>query len=364
MRFQLGDTICADGELYQVVGRITYKNVNDGCCWDEYRLFAEKDGSEHWLSVDDVYKEYSIWEMVRVPDRSGYHWSDHGTEVVVSCEGNVDVERGDRAEFTEYEDATEEKIISTEIWSDGTEHSSGYYLDPHEFWHVRSNPQSRTTISRNSNTKKSGGGCIVTLVIMFFILPNIVDLLGGINITSTISKYLKKNDSYTYVTSITGNEKQSADVYRAPSGYSIDTTAKDIINAIEGYTEYVQQDDDTEAEGAIAILTEKEYCLIYKSIDDTVLVHVSNRKYAYTTDDDLYQGTSRARRYYRSFYYTKGYFADDSDYNGKYTSPYSTYDGDTIDYSSTNTYNSYSDSIRQSSISSRSSSGGGLSGGK
>ena len=108
MRFQLGDTICADGELYQVIGRITYKNADDGCKWDEYRLIAEKDGSEHWLSVDDVYKEYSIWQMLRVPDRSGYHWSDHGTEVVVFCDGDVDVERGDRAEFTEYEDATEE----------------------------------------------------------------------------------------------------------------------------------------------------------------------------------------------------------------------------------------------------------------
>lgn len=359
LRFQLGDTICADGELYQVIGRITYKNADDGCKWDEYRLIAEKDGSEHWLSVDDVYKEYSIWQMLRVPDRSGYHWSDHGTEVVVFCDGDVDVERGDRAEFTEYEDATEELIISDETWSDGTEHSKGYYLDEHEFWHVRSNPIARTA----GNTKKAGSALVLVIFGLVFSMPILTTILSSFHFTTTISKYLKKSNSYTYETSITGNEKQTADVYRAPVGYTIEITARDIINAIEGDTQYVQK-DDTETEGALAILTDKEYCLIYMSLEDTVLVQVSDREYAYTTDDDLYHGTSHARRYYRGFYYTNGYYSDSMDYGNKYTSPYSSYDGEGITYSSSNLYNSYSNSIRQSSIAARSSSGGGLSGGK
>ncbi len=370
MIFQLGDTICADGELYQVVGRITYKNVSDGCKWDEYRLIAEKDRSERWLSVDDVYKEYSIWEVCRKNDFTGYHWSDHGTEVVVFCDGDVDVERGDRAEFTEYEDDTEELIISTEIWSDGTEYSKGYYLDDFEFWHVRSNPTARFSsvnsgYSGNGNysTKKSNNLWVLIIPILFFALPLLSTLLECVDFTTTISKYLKKNDSYTYVTSITGNEKQKADVYEAPAGYSIGTTARDIIDAIEGDTQYVQQ-DDAETEGSIAILTDKEYCLIYNSVDEKVLVHVSDREYAYTTDDDLYNGTSRSRSYYRGFYYSRGYYADTVDYGGKYSSPYSSYDGDTVEYSSNDTYNTYSNSVRQSSISSRSSSGGGLSGGK
>ena len=198
---------------------------------------------------------------------------------------------------------------------------------------------------------------------LVFAMPILTTILSSFHFTTTISKYLKKNSSYTYETSITGNEKQSADVYRAPAGYTIETTARDIINAIEGDTEYVQQ-DDAETEGALAILTDKEYCVIYMSLEDTVLVQVSDREYAYTTDDDLYHGTSHARRYYRGFYYSNGYYTDDMNYGSKYTSPYSSYDGDIIEYSSSNVYNSYSNSIRQSSIAARSSSGGGLSGGK
>lgn len=359
MRFQLGDTISADGELYQVVGRITYKNINDGCQWDEYRLFAEKDRSERWLSVDDVYKEYSIWEMTRVFDHNGYHWSDHGTQIVMSCEGNVDVERGDRAEFTEYEDETEELIIASEIWSDGVEHSKGYYLDDFEIWHVRSNPTARAAV----NTKKSGSVLTIVIIAMLFIAPMISTIIGSIEFTPSIAKYLKKSDNYTYVTSITGNEKQSADVYRAGAGYTIDLTTRDIIDAIDGKTEYVQQ-DDSEEDGSVAILTSKEYCLIYKSTEDEVLVQVSSRKYAYTTDDDPYHSTTHSRRYYRGFYHSRGYYNDTVDYGGKYSSPYSTYDGDTIEYSYDDVYNNYSNSIRQASIDSRSSSGGGLSGGK
>lgn len=362
LKFQLGDTICADGELYQVIGRITYKNSDDSCKWDEYRLRAEKDGSEHWLSVDDVYKEYSIWQMIRVPDRSGYHWSDHGTEIVVSCDGDVDVERGDRAEFTEYEDETEEFIISDETWDDGTEHSKGYYLDEHEFWHVRSNPTYRA-----SNSKSSGNAVMAVIVCLFFAIP-VLGALSGILLdiwftNSSISKYLKKSSDYTYVTSITGNEKNSADVYKAPASYTVASTAKDIINAIDGKTQYVQQ-DDSETEGAVAILTEKEYCVIYLSLEEEVLVQISDRAYAYTTDDDLYHSRPHSRRYYRDFYYSTGYSSDSSTYSGKYTSPYSSYDGDYVEYSSSNTYNTYSQSVRQASVASRQSSGGGLSGGK
>jgi hypothetical protein len=360
LKFQLGDTICADGELYQVVGRITYKNTDDNCQWDEYRLISDKDGTEHWLSVDDVYKEYSIWQMIRVPDRSGYHWSDHGTEVVVSCAGDVDVERGDRAEFTEYEDETEEKIISDETWDDGTEHSMGYYLDEHEFWHVRSNPTYRS--SSRSGSKLAGSVIAVTVFMLIAVFAFFTVAFSALSGTS-IAKYLKKNDNYTYVTSITGNEKNSADVYKAPTGYTIASTATDIINAIDGNTQYVQQ-DDAETEGAIAILTQKEYCLIYLSLEDEVLVQISDRAYAYTSDDDPYHSRRLSRRYYRSFYYSTGYGSDSSTYSGKYTSPYSSYDGDYIEYSSSNTYHTYSNSVRQASIASRQSSGGGLSGGK
>ena len=366
MKFQIGDIICADGDMYRVTGRITYRNTSDGCIWDEYRLCAEADGSERWLSVDDAYKEYSISQIAHNPDRTGYHQVDQGQQVVVSCAGDVDVETGDRAYFVEYEDSTEEQIISDELWDDGKEVSTGYYLDENEFWLVRSNP-SGTPLTSSSGVKskggsKSGGIVLVVFLVLFFMQPMLSIVLSLIHSGTSISKYLDKNESYTHLTSITGNEKQKAKVYQAAPTATIDSVTRNIIDAIEGDTQYVQQ-DDAETEGAVAILTDKEYCLIYESLQEHVLVQVSSRKYAYTTDDDPYESSDRVRRYYRSFYYSRGYSDDSSGYRSLAT-PYSSYDGDTISYSYDNSYSAYSNSVRQSSINARQSSGGGLSSGK
>lgn len=361
MKFQINDVLCVDGGMYRVAGRITYRNTADGCTWDEYRLFAETGGSEHWLSVDDTYKEYSIWQMARNPDRTGYHQVDQGTEVVIACAGSVDVESGDRAFFVEYEDETEEKIISDEIWDDGKETSVGYYLDENEFWLANSPGGGSGARVVRAVSPKKGTTLLSAVVVLIFLIPVLGSLLGNLHFTTTIAKYLDKSDRYTYVTSVTGNEKQNAKVYKADN-MTIDAAAKDIILAIEGDTEYVRQ-DDAETEGTIAILTSKEYCLIYMSLEEEVLIQISSRKYAYTTDDDPYHSTTRTRRYYRSFYYSSGYSSDSTSYSG-YVSPYSSYDGDSVSFSGTDTYSSYSNSIRQSSIASRQSSSGGLSSGK
>lgn len=357
MKFQLGDIICADGEQYRVAGRITYQNMTDHCDWDEYRLLNTDTGEERWLSIDDTYQEYSIWKMERFcPDLSGYHQSDQGMEVVVSYEGGgLDVDRGERANFVEYEDPTEELLISQEQWSDGMEYASGCYLDEDEIWLVRSDPGFKA----KQNAK---GYLAIVIMILAFLIPSLGGLLEGVDfhITPTVQKYVGKTNHYTYVTSITGNEKQKAKVYS--SDLTLDMTAKDIIAGIEGNTEYVQKDDE-ETEGAIAILTPKEYCLIYQSLEGQVLVQISSRKYAYTTDDDPYHSTQLTRRYYRRFYRSTGYSGDSASYHN-YSSPYSSYDGESFSYSSGNSYESYSSSIRQSSIEARQSSGGGLSSGK
>ena len=353
MKFGLGDILHVDGGEYQVVGGITYTNVKDNCSWDEYRLLDTSTKAERWLSVDDIYKEYSIWEMTRFPDKNGYHEVDRGVEVVTSHFGSVDVDNGERANFAEFEDETEELIISEEYWSDGVEYSKGYYLDEDEFWLIRKDPG----YVRKQNAP------VILIVVIFVLVPLLScfsSLLGNIHFTSTIGKYVDKNSAYTYVTSVTGNEKQKAKVYSTEM--TLDATAKDIIAAIEGDTQYVQKDDE-ENDGAIAILTKKEYCLIYNSIDGGVLVQVSNRKFAYSTDDEPYHASRMTHRYYRRFYYTNGYANDSSSYRN-YTSPYSSFDDSSVSYSSDNSYNSYSGSIRQSSIEARQSSGGGLSSGK
>ena len=361
MNFSVGDILSIDSEGYRVIGKIHYDDLYNNSSWDEYRVIRLEDNSEAWLSVDDTYREYSISRMVRTVNKNGYHEVDRGRQCVGYATGSVDVERGDTASFVEYEDPTEEKIISEEIWEDGTEYSEGYYLDEDEISFIRHDDQYRAPVSRPT----VGGSKAVLLTVLalaIMVVPMLGAVLENIHFTSSISRYLKKDASYTYVTSITGRDKQKADVYKAPSGFTIDQTTKDIIRAIEGNTEYVQQDTEDE-DGSVGILTQNEYALVYTSEDGDVLVQVSNRKYAYTSDNDLYRGTHRSRRYYRRFYYSTGYSYDSNTYSSS-SSPYSSFDDSGIGYSSDNSYNSYSGSVRQESVNSRRSSGGGLSSGK
>ena len=114
-----------------VVGYIQYANTKDrGLRWTEYRLKTAY--GERWLSVDEHYNEYSISQPEnKVGGNIGPEWKkvDEGHQVVVSYGGDVDVDMGEKADFIEFEDETEEKILSVEIWSDGTEYSTGYYVD-------------------------------------------------------------------------------------------------------------------------------------------------------------------------------------------------------------------------------------------
>ena len=135
--------------------------------------------------------------------------------------------------------------------------------------------------------------------------------------------------------------------------------AKDIINGIEGQTQSVTQEDDM-ADATIAIVTDKEYCLIYHPEDDASLVYVqiSNRKYNYASDNSPYKSSSSTTRWYRSHYYSSSYSSDSSTYKST-PSAYSSYGGDTIHDIGNGYYDSYSSSVRQSSINSRKSSSGG-----
>ena len=60
LRFNIGDILNVDGEEYHVIGRITYKNTEDGMHWDEYRLRPLEGSIESWLSVDETFDEYSV----------------------------------------------------------------------------------------------------------------------------------------------------------------------------------------------------------------------------------------------------------------------------------------------------------------
>ncbi len=372
MEFSVGTVLRVDGEVYNVVGKIRYRNQVDNCLWDEYRLFSQATNREKWLSIDTTYNEYSISEASWNASTGGYHEVDRGVEVVVGAWGNVDVEPGDRANFTEYEDSTEEKIVSYEVWDDGTETSTGYYLDANEIQvvsHAASNGMGGQAGFQAGAPQGNAAGkaltkvvtaCVI-LIMMFSIGGPLLAVFGSLG--SSIAKHLEKTTStYTYTTSVTGKDGEKADVYK--SNLTMDATAKDIISAVNGNTTDVQQNTE-DGDESIAIMTSKEYCLVYMSEDEQqVLVQVSTRKFAYTNDERPYRSSRYTHRYYRRFYYSRGYSNDSSTYTD-YTSPYGGgFDDDPIAYNTTDTYRSYSSTVRQASTSSRSSSGGGFSGGK
>lgn len=358
MNFDIGDVISVESRGFRVVGKIRYMNQSDRCEWDEYRLRDMETNQEAWLSIDDVYKEYSISYMAnsQPPDFHMFHKVDEGRETVRYYSGSVDVDLGESALFSEYEDPTEERIISVETWSDGTEWSTGHYLDEDEI----------VLISHDSSYTRAQsipGLIAVGVMVLIFAACFFGPLLSSIEFQPKISKYLKSSNGYTYETSVTGSDNQKAKIYKAQPGDTIDAVVADILSAINGNAQYVQQDEEEE-NGAVAILTEKEYCVVYPSEDQTCLyVQVSNRKYAYKTESDLYRGTRRASHYYHSFYHSTGYSSDYSTYHHS-SSPYSSYGDSDFSYDSSNRFVNYSNSVRQSSINSRQTSGGGLNAGK
>lgn len=387
MNFALGDKLRVDGDDFEVIGIISYRNRMDNAMWMEYKIFSHTLRQEKWLSFDEEFKEYSVSQVARgnVPT-DGYHEVDRGVEEVIGAWGNVDVEIGDTANFIEYEDVTEEKIISHEIWEDGLEVSTGYYLDEDEIvrtatggnmasgaynsyqssggyqstGYQSSGFTSGGTMSNNasSDSVKKIMKLLVTLIPILVIFSAFKGIAG--NSTPSIAKYLDKTSTYIYQTSITGTEGEKADVYM--TYYDVDSAAKDIIAGIDGKTEDVQQNTE-DGDDSVAILTSKEYCLVYTSEDGETLVQISTRKYAYYNDDDPYRSRTGTRRYYRRYYYSRGYGSDSGTYKSS-SSPYGNYSDSTLSSNPTDTYNTYAGSVRQSSTTSRTSSGGGTSSGK
>lgn len=365
--YRVGQLLIIEGAKYEIAGKIEFKNLKDNCMWEECRLIQKRDGREYWLSYDNLYKEYSLTRMVRSSNTSGYKLVDSGKGKVTRVEGIVDAEVGDTFEFEEYEDNSEENIISIERWEGEEEVSEGYYLDRDEikiFEGIESAEKNFNFFNKKFLT--------IIGIIIFGIL--IYCFVTGEK-TPNIAQYLKKQTLYyEYITSITGENKEKADVYKA-SFTSVDAVVKDIIDGIEGKTEDVRKN---EQDTSTTILTKDEYCFIYEDkIDKNILVQISSRKYAYTSNKSPYHSSSVAHSYYRNYYFMRG-FARDREAYSRYNSAYEGYQGTPL--KEDNTYNRYSSSarvrrepvvsggssgsVRQSSRRSRSFSGGGLSSGK
>lgn len=372
---RVGTKLLLDNEIEgKIIGYIEYCNLNDNRkTWREYRIKTQ-DGIV-WLSVDEHYNEYSLSYPQEVKD--GYMdpiWRkvDEGTQVVTMCEGDVDVEGGDSAHFVEFEDDTEELTYSIETWEDGTEVSKGYYLDPEEI-------QITEQVELKSDSG-SGKGCFGFLLILGLVFlafySGIIGIISNILFAAPeMSEYINRSDNYRYLTSITGNEKQKAKVYRSlkatdDKGRSItritvDDVVKDIIRGIEGDTERVSENAVNGVNNSVSIVTKKEYCLVYyeEGTTDKVLVQISDRKYNYTSDNPPYHAGTSVTKWYRSHYYTSVYTKDAKTWKST-PSAYTMYDGPILHDLGNGYFDVYSSNIKQDSIRRRNSSDGGINRGK
>ena len=378
LKFRKGDRIKIEGELYQVLGGIELVNRSDGARWTEYYVQNLQNGKERWLSVDEIYDEYAIYTSCdgkgfseEELDAQGWKNADSGVEEVLGWFGNVDAEQGEKASYTEYEDSTGEYLMSVEHWDGETEYAKGYYLDKDEIEIASDlqqveNRQFRVDYNncqpRHPQTmqkRKGRNNKIIALVVIAIMACGIWAMTKSAS-KKEIRNYLEDSSFYFYETSITSdlNEEEKADVYS--TSRSIEMAAKDIINAIDGETEDVQENTEDKS---VAILTEHEYCLVYESEEGKTMVQASSRAFAYQSTSNPYHATSTTARHYRSFYYFRGFSRDASRYDNR-ASGYQNYSGTAPDYNYSDTYRNYSNTVRQGSTGTRTSSGGGIGFGK
>lgn len=364
-------------EEFLVIGGITFYNVADCYKWEEYKIKNLKNRSIKWLSIDVTYDEYAIYtEVHRKLNTSKYKKADYGKAKVVSYFGDVDVDKNETVDFEEYEDSTEEKIIGIERWEDETEYSQGYYIDKEEITILS---KEETSLSKKENTlsqrknssyrngpnKKDTSVGILKKYILIFAALMLVGTIGfGIldnQGNNKIRNFLKNDQNFVYETSITSdlNSKEKADVYS--TSLTIEEASKKIIDSVNGKVEDVQENIE---DNTVAILTKKEYCLVYSDeTNNGTLIQISSRRYTYSSTNRPYRSSSTCSTYYRSYYYSRGYFDDESKYK-RYNNGFENETYDYVDSNLDDKYKDYSYSVRQSSASTRTSSGGGISSGK
>lgn len=370
-----GQKLMIEGRSYRVTGGMEFHNRSDGSRWTEYQLKDMENGCIRWLSADNMYEEYAIYTQCAYSSefdemelfRNGYRQADKGRASVISAFGDVDTDPEEGVSYTEYEDGSGERILAVEQWEDETEYSRGYYLDLEDISLLeRDNPaygqREGTSAAASGFGGKAGGIQGKTLAVAAVLLIAAAALVMNVLASNkkTISRFLKEDTRFVYETSITCElkPKEKADVYK--TDLSVDGAARAVIEGVEGNTEEVQQNEE---DGSVAVLTKDEYCLIYTDMEQETLVQVSSRSYAYHTTAAPYRSTPGTHSYYRSFYYSVGLGRDRRRFK-RAVSGYEDYTDGTLSADPSDPYRNYSDSVRQSSVRTRRSSGGGISSGK
>lgn len=293
-------------------------------------------------------------------DSVGLRRLDIGQIVVIDSKNYI-IDLHESVKFKKIKNYASEKNFSVETWQDEICYRESI---PIRKEHIEIKDKKEDNKYCNNFNKKQKK--VPYLKYILLLLIPIIFLLIYSNLSNRhfIANYLKEDSSYIYYTSITSDtdSKLKADVYYTKM--SMDKTAEFILNASGDRIEDIQSSKD---KYSVAILTKYEYALVYIGKDNKTYIQISPREYVYTSNNDLYNYNYRSSNmYYRDFYYTFGYLNDSNRYKNR-VSPYSGYTGNKVNKKSSDKHSqlkSSGSSIKQSSVSSRSSSGGGLSSGK
>lgn len=338
--------------------------------WQEYKLINESTNATLWLSIEEIEgsTKYSIYhnyigsrinqDINIVVENEKYSLYEKGTAFVKNYYGNVDVDVRERVDFVEYISESNKSLFSIEYWDGEIEQTIGKYVDRPDIIITNEVNQSATKsrIGSSIDNKKANRIFVAmfsVILLAFMIIPIMSQIIVS---NKSVGKYLKNSSSYTYVTSVTNNSNnKKADVYKSKKA-TIDETVKDIIKGVPEKINQVSQTTNTTITNStnktntstnsisnkseasnndgIGLITNSEYAYVYKGDDNNIYVQVSNKDYV-NNSSTVYNSRSHVH-YYRT-----------------YSTP-----------SSSSSYDSYLSSARQSSVSSRISSGGGTSSGK
>jgi hypothetical protein len=140
LNMRVGDIVSYDLIDYTVVGLIKYED--SGYTWTAYQL--EGDGERIWLGVEqDDALEAGIYKPVKLdlgdkPPRKityrdkVFYLDEAGSATIVAVEGQAGAVAGQRINYWEYEDESEDYALSVEMWGGDLEVSFGYYIHPRE----------------------------------------------------------------------------------------------------------------------------------------------------------------------------------------------------------------------------------------
>lgn len=346
-----GQVIKISGVRNTVINMIEFQE--DTWKWQEYEIVDEFKRHK-WLSIEENEGkiQYSLYEIYLgkinidglnfLLDGQKYTLYEMGTAIVKDYFGNADVDLYEQCRFSDYISEDKKNIISIEFWNGELEQTIGKYIDETNI--EITDEIVKTSMSNNftSNFNSSNNSSInnfnmlsrEVMIICFLILIPLIAILIAIDANKEpIKEFLEKSSDFTYVTSVTNNvNNKKAKVYT--TNLSVDQAVKKIIDSIpKKITKVV--DNDTNEKG-VGMFSKNEYAYVYISEDNKTMIQVSNKKYMNHTSS-AYRTRHRWSRYY-----------------------YNTYTSDKYSY----VYNNYLNSARQSSVSSRMTSGGGISSGK